>query len=308
MGILKNGVGRPSNEIIKKRNIIKVISIFLVLIVIGIIIFMINKGETKVDTYTINMTDEKVNSELKNVYKFIWSYDDNTITAVTTNNKKIEIAKNVENVNSLSLYNGKLYFNYDYFAEGVQVDTRIAYIDLTKGNRKYKKSYTILTKDSIINFYKFGIIDNIIYFIDMDEAYIKSYDLDTGKINIIAGAEVGSSNIGYFDKKYKKFYYRYNNYYDENGNYIEDDNGWMEYDIHNKIKKEVIPNKDKTEIHMLKNDNHKIYYFKKNLSHDEFYVYDIKTSETKKLDSGKEIEFDSSKYYETYNDVIYYIN
>ena len=60
MGILKNGVGRPSNEIIKKRNIIKVISIFLVLIVIGIIIFMINKGETKVDTYTINMTDEKV--------------------------------------------------------------------------------------------------------------------------------------------------------------------------------------------------------------------------------------------------------
>ena len=34
MGVFKNGVGRPSNETIKKRNIFKVICVLLILVMI----------------------------------------------------------------------------------------------------------------------------------------------------------------------------------------------------------------------------------------------------------------------------------
>ncbi len=42
MGVFKNGVGRPSNETIKKRNIFKGICVLLVLIIIGMTVYILN--------------------------------------------------------------------------------------------------------------------------------------------------------------------------------------------------------------------------------------------------------------------------
>ena len=43
MGVFKNGVGRPSNETIKKRNIFKGICVLLVLIIIGMTVATMQK-------------------------------------------------------------------------------------------------------------------------------------------------------------------------------------------------------------------------------------------------------------------------
>ena len=57
MGVFKNGVGRPSNETIKKRNIFKVICVLLVLIIIGLICYILNdKGIIKINN---NKKDSK---------------------------------------------------------------------------------------------------------------------------------------------------------------------------------------------------------------------------------------------------------
>ena len=42
MGVFKNGVGRPSNETIKKRNIFKVICVLLILVIIVLIGYILN--------------------------------------------------------------------------------------------------------------------------------------------------------------------------------------------------------------------------------------------------------------------------
>ena len=64
MGIFKNGVGRPSNETIKKRNIFKVICVLLVLIIIVLIGYILNDKEVdnkepKTTTKSTNKTDSK---------------------------------------------------------------------------------------------------------------------------------------------------------------------------------------------------------------------------------------------------------
>ena len=43
MGVFKNGVGRPSNETIKKRNIFKGICVVLFIVIIGLIVYILNK-------------------------------------------------------------------------------------------------------------------------------------------------------------------------------------------------------------------------------------------------------------------------
>ena len=63
MGVFKNGVGRPSNETIKKRNIFKGICVLLVLIIIGMTVYILNdKGiiniNSKDDKKTNNTTKE----------------------------------------------------------------------------------------------------------------------------------------------------------------------------------------------------------------------------------------------------------
>ena len=59
MGVFKNGVGRPSNETIKKRNIFKGICVLLVLIIIGMTVYILN------DKGIINISSK----DNKTVYK-----------------------------------------------------------------------------------------------------------------------------------------------------------------------------------------------------------------------------------------------
>ena len=40
MGVLKNGVGRPSNEVLRKRKILKIICVMLVLVIAGFICYV----------------------------------------------------------------------------------------------------------------------------------------------------------------------------------------------------------------------------------------------------------------------------
>ncbi len=67
MGVLKNGVGRPSNETIKKRNILKIVCVILVLIIIGLICYILNdKGIIKMNN---NNKEERVIKKEKTTNK-----------------------------------------------------------------------------------------------------------------------------------------------------------------------------------------------------------------------------------------------
>ena len=78
MGVFKNGVGRPSNETIKKRNIFKGICVVLFIVIIGLVVYILNdKGiiniSSKDDKKTNNTTKESeeldINSkEVINLY------------------------------------------------------------------------------------------------------------------------------------------------------------------------------------------------------------------------------------------------
>ena len=68
MGVFKNGVGRPSNETIKKRNIFKGICVLLVLIIIGMTVYILNdKGiiniSGKDDKKTVDKKTDKENKK-----------------------------------------------------------------------------------------------------------------------------------------------------------------------------------------------------------------------------------------------------
>ena len=68
MGVLKNGVGRPSNETIRKRNILKVVCIVLVLIIIGLICYILNdKGIIKINNDNKKVTEKNKVKEEKEV-------------------------------------------------------------------------------------------------------------------------------------------------------------------------------------------------------------------------------------------------
>ena len=65
MGVFKNGVGRPSNETIKKRNIFKGICVLLVLIIVGMTFYILNdKGIINIGSKDDKKTvDNKVNKD-----------------------------------------------------------------------------------------------------------------------------------------------------------------------------------------------------------------------------------------------------
>lgn len=62
MGVFKNSVGRPSNEVLRKRKILKIVCVTLVLIVAGFICYILN------NTGIINITNKK--NSLKTISKF----------------------------------------------------------------------------------------------------------------------------------------------------------------------------------------------------------------------------------------------
>ncbi len=85
MGVFKNGVGRPSNETIKKRNIFKGICVLLVLIIIGMTVYILN------DKGIINISS-KDNKKI---------VDKKTDNDVTKENKIEELSLNNDMVKDL---------------------------------------------------------------------------------------------------------------------------------------------------------------------------------------------------------------
>ncbi len=76
MGVFKNGVGRPSNETIKKRNIFKVICVLLILVIIVLIGYILNdknvdNKEPKTTTKNVNKTDSKYKNIVLNSITFL---------------------------------------------------------------------------------------------------------------------------------------------------------------------------------------------------------------------------------------------
>ena len=61
MTLFKNGIGRPSNETIKKRNVFKIICGLLVLIILGLVIYILN------DKGVINLSDKDKKSSKENI-------------------------------------------------------------------------------------------------------------------------------------------------------------------------------------------------------------------------------------------------
>ena len=104
MGVFKNGVGRPSNETIKKRNIFKVICVLLVLVIIVFIGYMLNDKNKK----TVNKKDNTVKSVSKKQSKI-----DNTVKNVS---KKDNMFKNESEIVK------EIYSYYDNFTYAPPLD------------------------------------------------------------------------------------------------------------------------------------------------------------------------------------------
>ena len=277
MSLFKNKVGRPTNEIKKKRNFLKIgIIVLVVLLILIFSLFIIeNKSSNNKNLYTIGMTGDKVNSELKNVYAFKFLEDDLKIVALTTDNKEIEIANDVDNIHSISYYNGKIYYNYDSFKFGAMGDAKVALIDLGQGNGNYEQDYIVIDKE-LGELYTFGVIDGNIYYQTLDDNYLRSYNINDKTISVIDGDEVGSSSFYGTDNKYNKIYYS-----------IEDSR-LIEYDTKTNKKKKIYK-PEKGEISILMKSNHKIIYTN-SYTQEDFYMYDIESSKTKKLDSKIKID------------------
>lgn len=292
MGVLKNGVGRPSNEVLRKRKLLLTIFFIIIAIIFGVIMYLIGinylHNDTNENFYTIEMTGDKVNEELKNVYAFRFLEDDKKIIALTTGNKKITIASNVDNIHSISYDDGKIYYNYDIYNENARYGSFggiIEYIDLTKGNGKYKKEYIIINKNDINMIFDIQVVNKIIYYTDFGgDSYIWSYDINNKKLKKIDGGEEGGYGIYASDKKYNKLYYSSN------------DGDMIEYDINSKKKNKIY--KYKSGLEFRKKSNHIIEYTKVSFVSDGDwkrkvdipYNYDIKSGKTTKLSYEKEYD------------------
>lgn len=128
MGVFKNGVGRPSNEIIRKRNIFKGICLALVLIVIVLVAYIVNdklksnKDDNNTDKKKINTNqtndgwyEPTGTAKELNLYKTIADYGTNIRETEKENYDDLNNIK-VEKVNTYKCNNEdcKLFSNYNY--------------------------------------------------------------------------------------------------------------------------------------------------------------------------------------------------
>lgn len=99
MGVFKNGVGRPSNETIKKKNIFKGICVILVLVIVGLVAYIINDNTKKEIVSNDNNKDVATNESKDGWYepsgtaKTIDIYG-HTVSATEYNDEYIFIREN----------------------------------------------------------------------------------------------------------------------------------------------------------------------------------------------------------------------
>lgn len=130
MGVFKNNVGRPSNETIKKKNIFKLLCVFLVIVIIGLVVYILNdKGvfdtnegninENKNITTTTKKSEKIDLSQLTTKKVGVSEFDDDIdIFDVYYKGKKIlsssENHKEILKISKISEFNNYLIFNVEY--------------------------------------------------------------------------------------------------------------------------------------------------------------------------------------------------
>lgn len=239
MRIFKNNVGRPSNEILKKRNIVRVlIAIVIIVIIMAAIIIVQNNNRVNIK-YKPKYIQDDVNSELKNVYAFTYySYGSTLegqtfeISALSKDNKIIKLAnyQSSNAIQQMAYYKGVL-----YFGQGSDLMS----IDLTEGNGNYNVDEADLSFGEDEEGYQiipmeYDIVDGIMYFTSLDDSYLRSYNLSTKEVSIIDGTLSDGFNtdivFNFADKKNKKIFYQ-----------SRENSSLISYDILTK-KKDVLSN------------------------------------------------------------------
>lgn len=162
MGVFKNDVGRPSNETIRKRNILKAVCVILVLIIIGLVCYILNyKGIINI------ITSSKNEEKKKNI--------------ITTTNKD-EQKEEVLDVNKIKIIdNNKLYYNN----EKVNLDM------LELSNEDYP-DYDILQINNIKQFNNLVLFN--VYYSDFSALVSMNSKLEIVSIFVPNGI------VDYFDK------------------------------------------------------------------------------------------------------------
>ena len=144
MGVFKNGVGRPSNETIKKRNIFKGICVLLVLIIIGMTVYILNdKGIINISSKDNKKTvDKKTNKDTTKESEKEEILDVNSDIVVNLFNKMNNFTNDLDLLDVKAEENLYSYFYQSDSLKQEQVDDRI----------KFAYSFANVYKDIKINY------------------------------------------------------------------------------------------------------------------------------------------------------------
>lgn len=175
MGVFKNGVGRPSNETIKKRNIFKGVCFILLLIVIALVAYIVN------DIMKSNTNNNKINKT-------------NTVETLDVSNyEQVEKLFNRMNsfTNHLSLLtsDNNSSIGYDYFYGSKSISNKDVADDV-KFAIAYSELYRKKLNEEIIPSNNDNTFDNFKFYLD---------DINE-KVNEIFGNNIDVNNIINKDK------------------------------------------------------------------------------------------------------------
>ena len=251
MNLFTNGVGRPSNETIKKRNRLKIICVILILLIIGLLVYILydkgvikindNNNENKVtetekeETNNKNITEEEIKKLLSDTFyietPIISNSFDNHIALYFVNKErydmnsdafKLEVA--IGHLKSESIkYSCEELFNnkslIDLFPEFKEYDLRCEegypQYSYEKVNIEYKKLFGKNTNAPKIN-------SNLYYpayvYVNDKKVYAAlSYDWGDGGYPIVSGIK------SYEEKNNKlEVIYGYAPVYDEQNLFLND--------------------------------------------------------------------------------------
>ena len=180
MGVFKNGVGRPSNETIKKRNIFKGICVLLVLIIIGMTVYILN------DKGIINISSK---DDKKTV-------DKKTDKETTKESEKIEVSKE-ESKKTLENY---VYNQYNNLVNDFSEDYKIVLaVEKTEGVKR-----TNTCKELFGNDINFEISSSLSFFIKDKGICYDDYEIDTDYSKFYSYESVNKTYEKLFGKAMKK--------------------------------------------------------------------------------------------------------
>lgn len=185
MNLFTNGVGRPSNETIKKRNIFKGICALLVLVIIGLVGYILN------DKGIINLINKKASNDNENIITTTESTKEKT----TTDSKNaFDVSKVVTKDagdngitdNSVEIYVYGHKVNYEYAFESLVKVTPIEDIALIELS-SIDNGVLLLVNQKGEIIHNFGKNENM-YYMGVNEVYCKDcygYKVNGNKITAV---------------------------------------------------------------------------------------------------------------------------